>query len=151
MSAELSPKTSPGRHQDPTHQDALSAHEYPDPSMCHAGTQQSPVPHIWGRRPAGTTPASLPSPAQPSLLLPARCLSYAKHPGKDGCPAAARGHQGKAPSGRLWVCSRKPSGWWGGTWGQGVAKQQGSTALRAGRLRHYRQTDRQMCARLFPH
>lgn len=56
-SAELSPKTSPGGHQDPTHQDALPTdnqmHQCAMPSA-----QQSSVPYIWGHRPTSTTPTT---------------------------------------------------------------------------------------------
>lgn len=55
-SAELSPKTSPGGQQDPTHEDAL-----PTSNQIHLcampSAQQSSVPHILGHGPTGTAPA----------------------------------------------------------------------------------------------
>lgn len=89
---------------------------------------------------------------QPS---PAHCCQQDASPmpnaqGRMAAPLQHEDTKGKAPSGRFWVCSCKPFGWWGGTWGQGVAKQQGSTALRARWLRHYRQTDGHACQAFSP-
>lgn len=65
-SAELSPKTSRGRHQDSAHHDSLAIGTH-----IHPWAQQSSVPPIWGHRAAGTTPARpvWPSAASKVLLL----------------------------------------------------------------------------------
>lgn len=69
MSAELSPKTSPGGHQDPTHQDALptstQTHLCAVPALCH--TYGDTDQQAW-LLPAQFSPAQ-PSAASKTLLL----------------------------------------------------------------------------------
>lgn len=108
MSAELNPKTSPGGQWDPTHQDALPAGT--QTHLCTTLARSKALCRTSGDR---DQQARL-LPAQPSPAQPPRHFSSAKHPGKDGCPAAAWGHQGKAPSGHLWVCSCHFTIWRGG-------------------------------------
>lgn len=104
MSAELNPKTSHGGQWDPTHQDALptgtQAH------LCTTLARSKALCHTSGDRDQQARPLPAQSTATTETLL--LCQT------KDGCPAAAWGHQGKALSRQLWVCSCHFTMWHGG-------------------------------------
>lgn len=114
MSAELSPKTSPGGHQDLVHQDSLATSNQTHP--CTVPAHSKAPCHT-----SGDT-------EQQAQLLPAQCCQQdaLPTPNAQGRTTAPPQHRDtKALSSCFWVCSCKPSrvlGWHLGTAGGKAAK-----------------------------